>query len=188
MQDKPVKIKLVRFKIPQYVTCPFCNKRQPFKKQKEHYKFVKDINIEEPSLLKVRVIYAKCKNYQCSHQCFSLPTPGFEKYQKATLRLKNEVVNGIINDNSTCPRISARLNRSFNTTGSTATIDRWKHQEADKLDIKEIISRLDFSGILCIDEYKPKRASGYDLIDSDSKTSRILYLEKAYGLDRGIVK
>jgi hypothetical protein len=188
MQDESVRIKSVRFKIPQYVTCPFCNKRQPFRKQKEHYKFVKDINIDRSVLLKVRVVYAKCKNTLCSHKTFPLPTPGFEKYQKATQRLKDEAVTGIINDNSTCPRISARLNRTFNTTGSTATIDRWKHEAADKLGFKEIIARLNFSGILCIDEYKPKRAEGYDLIDSDSKTSRILYLEKAYGLGRGIVK
>lgn len=188
MQGEVVKIKLVRFKIPRYVTCPFCNKRQPFKKQKNHYKIVKDINIENPMLLKVRVIYAKCKNPECDHSCFVLPTPGFEKYQKTTQRLKDKAVTGIINDNSTCPRISARLNRTFNTTGSTATVDRWKHKAADKLDIKEIISKLNFSGILCIDEYKPKRAQGYDLIDSDAKTSRILYLEKAFGLGRGIVK
>jgi hypothetical protein len=183
-----LKVRLIKFKIPRYVTCPFCGKKQPFKKKNEHSKFVKDINLEYPVLLKIRVVYAKCKNPACKHNNFMLPTPGFEKYQKATLRLKNEVVSGIINDNSSCPRISARLNRTFNTTGSTATIDRWKHQEADKLDFKEIISKLNFSGILCIDEYKPRRAQGYDLIDSDSKTSRILYLEKAYGLGRGIVK
>ena len=183
-----LKVRLIKFKIPRYVTCPFCGKRQPFKKKNEHYKFVKDINLEHPVLLKIRVVYAKCNNPTCKHSSFMLPTPGFEKYQKATQRLKDEAVTGIINDNSTCPRISARLNRTFNTTGSTATIDRWKHQEADKLDFKEIISKLNFSGILCIDEYKPKRASGYDLIDSDSKTARILYLEKAYGLGRGIVK
>ncbi len=188
MQGKVVKTKLVRFKIPRYVTCPFYSKKQSFIKQKEHHKIVKDINIEAPLLLKVRVVYAKCKNPECSHQCFPLPTPGLEKYQKATLRFRNEVLTGITNDNSTCPRIAARLNRTFNTTGSTATIDRGKHAEADKLDIKEIISRLGFSGILCIDEYKPKRAQGYDLIDSDARTSRILYLEKAYGLGRGIVK
>lgn len=188
MHDEFVKTKLVRFKIPRYVTCPFCNKKQPFKKQKEHYKIVKDINIEKPLLLKVRVVYAKCKNPGCDHRYFALPTPGFEKYQKATLRLKEEAIAGVINDNSTCPRISARLNRTFNTTGSTATIDRWKHNEADRLDMKEIISKLNFSGILCVDEYKPKRYKGYDLIDSDSKTSRILYLEKAYGLGRGVVK
>lgn len=117
-----------------------------------------------------------------------LPIPGFKKYRKASQRLKDETVTGIISDNSTCPRISPRLNRTFNTTGSTTTIDRWKHEAADKLSFKEIIAQLNFSGMLCINEYKSKRAQGYDLIDSDSKTSRILYLEKAYGLDRGIVK
>jgi len=188
MQDESVKIRLKKFKIPRYVTCPFCDKRQLFKKEKEHYKQVKDINLDKPVLFRVRVVYAKCENPECVHQSFTLPTPGFDKYQRSTQRLKDEAVTGIINDNSTCPRIAQRLNRTFNTTGSKSTIDRWKHQAADKLSFKEIISKLNFSGILCIDEYKPKRASGYDLIDSDSKTSRILYLEKAYGLGRGIVK
>ena len=188
MQNEAIKTRLLRFKIPRYVTCPFCSKRQPFKKEKEHYKLVKDINLDQAILFKVRVVYAKCKNPECNHQSFALPTPGIDKYQRSTQRLKNEAVAGIIADNSTTPRIAQRLNRSFNTTGSKSAIDRWKHQEADKLSFKEIISKLNFSGILCIDEYKPKRANGYDLIDSDSKTSRILYLEKAYGLGRGIVK
>ncbi len=188
MQDESVKIRLKKFKIPRYATCPFCNKRQPFKKEKEHYKLVKDINLDQPVLFKVRVVYAKCKNPECGHPSFALPTPGIDKYQRSTQRLKDEAVTGIIADNSTTPRIAQRLNRTFNTTGSKSAIDRWKHQAADKLSFKEIISRLNFSGILCIDEYKPKRASGYDLIDSDSKTSRILYLEKAFGLGRGIVK
>lgn len=182
------QIRLVKFKIPRYVTCPFCGKKQPFKKKKEHYKLVKDINLDQPILLKVRVVYAKCKNLECNHKNFALATPGFAKYQKATQRLKDEAVTGIISDNSTCPRIAQRLNRTFNTTGSKSAIDRWKHKAADNLDIKEIISKLNFSGILCIDEYKPKRAEGYDLIDSDARTSRILYLEKAYGLGRGVVK
>ena len=188
MYNEPAKTRLVRFKIPRYVTCPLCNKRQPFKKEKEHYKLVKDINLNQPILLKVRMVYAKCMNPECLRESFVLPTPGIDKYQRSTQRLKDEAVTGIISDNSTCPRISARLNRTFNTTGSTSTVDRWKHEAADKLSFKEIIAHLNFSGILCIDEYKPRRAQGYDLIDSDSRTARILYLEKAYGLGRGIVK
>ena len=47
---------------------------------------------------------------------------------------------------------------------------------------------MNFSGILCVDEYKPKRYKGYDLIDSDALTGRILYLEKTEGSGRGIVK
>ncbi len=188
MQNDSTKIRLIRFKIPRYVICPFCNKKQPFKKENEHYKLVKDINLDHPVLLRIRVVYAKCKNPDCGHQSFPLPTHGVDKYQKASQRLKDEAVSGIISDNSTAPRIAQRLNRTFNTTGSKSTIDRWKHEAADKLDFKTIISKLNFSGILCIDEYKPKRSAGYDLIDSDSKTSRILYLEKAFGLGRGIVK
>ncbi|HEC68958.1 MAG TPA: hypothetical protein ENI31_01530 [Candidatus Omnitrophica bacterium] len=90
MKSEFVKVKLIKFKTPRYVSCPFCNKSQPFKKQKEHYKTVKDINIKEPVLLKVRVVYAKCKNPECTRRCFPLPTPGFERYQKANSKLKNE--------------------------------------------------------------------------------------------------
>ena len=182
------KVRLVRVRKPKTCVCPFCNQKQRFKLNGKYFKTVKDMNLKEPVKLKVEVLRAKCLNPACSKKSFIILPKGMEKYQRATETLVNEAVAGIIADNSTAPRIAARLNRVFNTTGSKSTIDRWKHQEADKLDFKEIISKLNFSGILCIDEYKPKRANGYDLIDSDSKTSRILYLEKAYGLGRGIVK
>jgi len=182
------RTRLVRVRKPKTCVCPFCNQKQRFKLNGKYFKTVKEMNLTEPIKLKVEVLRAKCLNPACSKKSFILLPKGMEKYQRATERLVNEAVAGIIADNSTTPRIAARLNRSFNTTGSKSAIDRWKHQAADKLSFKEIISKLNFSGILCIDEYKPKRASGYDLIDSDSKTSRILYLEKAYGLGRGIVK
>jgi hypothetical protein len=60
---------------------------------------------------------------------------------------------------------------------SKSTIDRWKHEEADKYSFKEIIARLGFSGILSIDEYKPRRSRTYDLIASDAVKDKILYLE-----------
>jgi transposase len=72
------KIKIVKFKIPRYVKCPFCGKKQPFKKKKQHYKLVKDISLKEEVLLKVRIVYAKCKNPNCKHKSFALPTPGIE--------------------------------------------------------------------------------------------------------------
>jgi len=185
---KKVKIKVIKARLPKTCVCPHCGQKQRFKLNRRYYKYAKDINLNAPVLLKVEMISAKCLNPACPKRCFNLPTSGIERYQRATQRLVKESINGIIQDNSTCPRISHRLNRTFNTTGSTATIDRWKHKEADKLDIKEIISRLNFSGILCVDEYKPKRYKGYDLIDSDALTGRILCLEKAEGVGRGIVK
>jgi len=187
MSNEP-KIRLVRVRKPKTCVCPFCNQKQRFKLNGKYFKTVKDMNLKEPIKLRVEVLRAKCLNPACSKKSFILLPKGMEKYQRATEMLVNEAVAGIVADNSTAPRIAARLNRVFNTTGSKSAIDRWKHEAADKLDIKEIISKLGFSGILCIDEYKPKRSQGYDLIDSDSRTSRILYLEKAYGLGRGIVK
>jgi len=183
-----VKIKVIKARLPRTCVCPYCGQKQRFKLNRRYYKYVKDMNLNAPVLLKVEMISAKCLNPACPKRCFNLPISGIERYQRATQRLIKESINGIIQDNSTCPRISRRLNRTFNTTGSIATIDRWKHKEADKVDMKEIISRLNFSGILCVDEYKPKRYKGYDLIDSDALTGRILYLEKAEGLGRGIVK
>lgn len=185
---KKIKVKIIQPRIPKRCICPTCKTKQPFKLNHQRFRIAKDINLDKSIMLKIKMVYAKCLNPNCKTKTFPLYMKGIDKYQRATKRLIGEAISGIIQDNSTCPRIAKRLNRTFNTTGSTATIDRWKHQEADKLDIKEIISRLNFSGILCIDEYKPKRAKGYDLIDSDSKTSKILYLEKAYGLGRGIVK
>ncbi|MEM4314650.1 MAG: transposase [Thermoplasmata archaeon] len=183
-----IKFKYKKYRIPKYCICPACGMKQKFKKERENWKTVKDINFNNPMLLKVRVIYAKCLNTDCKVNSFRLPTPGIEKYARATERLKNEVVAGIVQDNSTCPRISKRISRSFNTTGSKSTVDRWKHQEADKYRFEDIIPRLGFSGILCIDGYKPKRTGNYDLIASDGKTTRILYIDEAGGLGRGWIE
>ena len=182
-------IKVIKCHIPKVVICPVCNKRQPFKKKKAHFKMVKDMGLDKTMLLKVEVVYAKCLNKDCHVKSFRLPTPGVNNgYQRATDRLIKETVSSVVEDNSTCPRISRRLNRSYNITGSTATVDRWKHKIADRYDIKDLVSKMGFSGILCVDEYKPSRHKGYDLIDSDGKSSRILYIEPAEYLGRGIVR
>jgi hypothetical protein len=71
---------------------------------------------------------------------------------------------------------------------SKSSIDRWKHREADRYGIKEIIQKLKFSRILCVDEYKPSRAKTYDLIDSDGQTEKILYVTPIESLGRGLIK
>ena len=77
---KNLKAKIVKFRIPKRCICPSCGMKQPFKKKKEHYKTVKDIDVNNPILFKVRMIYAKCLNPDCKVNSFPLPTPGFEKY------------------------------------------------------------------------------------------------------------
>lgn len=179
MQDglKELNIKTIKFRSPKWIICPTCGVRQIFKKHKHHYKYVKDLDLNKAKLLKAQVVYAKCMNRDCKTTCFRLEDKKFKSYQRATDKLKQEAIAGLIDDNSTLLRISQRLIRSFNTTGSKSTIDRWKHEAADNISFKDIIKKLRFSGILSIDEYKPKRAKTYDLIASDAKKDKILYLE-----------
>lgn len=169
--------KIIRPKIPKYCICPICKKRQLFKKETENWKTVKDLNLKEEILLKVQMVYAKCLNPECPKNSFALPIPGIGRYSKSTDRVKTEAIDSIVQDNSTCPRVAKRLSRSFNTTASRRTIDRWKQELASKYTFKEIIATLGFSGILFVDEYKPKRSSFYDLIAADAIANYILYLE-----------
>jgi transposase len=188
MTEAP-KLKTVRVRIPKTCCCPTCRYRQSFKKDHEHWKTVKDLDLNRPVLLKVQVIRAKCLNPNCPTQSFAIPTPGIERYARSTIRLKQETIAGIVADNSTAPRMAVRLNRCFNTTGSASAIYRWKQQTADRFDIKDIIARLGFSGILTLDEYRPKRARAYALIAGDALKQRILYMELVSGsYGRGAVR
>jgi uncharacterized protein involved in tolerance to divalent cations len=142
---------------------------------------VKDIHLDESVQIKVRVVRAKSLNPNCSVRSFTLPTPGIDKYARSTIRLRSESIAGIIADNYTVPRISDRLNRCFNTTGSQSSIYRWKQKEADKYEIKDIIARLEFSDVLTLDEYMSKMAENYALIAGDAIKQRILYMESIHG-------
>jgi transposase-like protein len=56
-------------------------------------------------------------------------------------------------------------------------VDRWKHEAAKKLSFAEIVPKLGFSGILGLDEVKPRRSKKYAYIASDVKTGKILYVQ-----------
>lgn len=171
------KIKTVRVRLPKWARCPHCHQRQSFRKKKEHFKLVKELDSRRPRLLRVQVVYAKCRNPNCPVQSFALPNARVGRYQRATRRLQLEALAGLIDDNSTLQKTADRLNRSLNTSASKSTIDRWKHRAAGEIGFQEIIEALGFSGVLAIDEFKPKRSKTFDLIACDALKDRILYLE-----------
>jgi len=74
------RVKIIKPRIPKLCICPFCNMKQLFRKKKEHWKTVKEINIDGPILLKVQIVYAKCLNPQCKRAFFSLPIKGGRGY------------------------------------------------------------------------------------------------------------
>jgi transposase len=182
-------IQVLEPRIPRYVICPDCNQKHPFVKQKEHWRTVKAPDLKHPVLLRVRMIYAKCRNPQCPRRSFALPIPGIERYQKATQALMAEAVAGVIQDNSTLERIPQRLSRSLNTTGSKSALDRWKNRLACQYQFPEILNQLQFSGALCLDEYMPKRTGRYNQIAGDAQKIQILYIEPVPGFyGRGVTE
>ena len=182
-------IQVLEPRIPHYVICPDCKQKHPFVKQKEHWRSVKAPHLKHPVLLRVRMIYAKCRNPQCLRKSFALPIPGIERYQKATQTLMAEAVAGVVQDNSTLERIAQRLSRSLNTTGSKSALDRWKNRLACQYDFSEILKQLQFSGALCLDEYMPKRTGRYNQIAGDAQKIQILYIEPVPGLyGRGVTE
>jgi len=170
-------IQILESRIPTHVICPYCGLKQPFVKETEYWRTVKAPHLKRPLILKIRMICAKCRNPGCSHKSFALPIPGIERYQRATQSLISEAVAGIVQYNSTLKRIAQRLTRSLNTTGSQATLHRWKQRLASLYDFPEILRELQFSGALSIDEYMPRRRGRYEQIAGDALKRRILYIE-----------
>ena len=125
MPEEHFKTKTVKPRIPKWVICPACGVRQRFRKKGERWRLVKDMDLDSPTRLKVRIVKAKCLNPNCGRKSFTLPVEGLRAYARATERLKAEAVAGIIADNSTCPRIARRLKRCFNTAGSKSAVARW---------------------------------------------------------------
>ncbi len=174
---KPPSVQIIEPRLPHYVVCPFCGLKQPFIKETQYWRTLKAPHLKHPLTLKVRMVCAKCQNPNCSHKSFALPVPEIKQYQRATSPLISEAVSGVVQDNSTLNRIAQRLSRSFNTTGSKSTLDRWKHRLASQYDFPEILSQLEFSGALSIDEYMPRRGGRYEQIAGDAIHIRILYIE-----------
>jgi len=100
-----VTVKIIKPRISKFCICPFCNTKQLFRKKKEHWKTVKEINIDGPVLLKIQIVYAKYLNPNCERASFPLPIKRISKYQKATARLIKQTIASNILDNVPAEKI-----------------------------------------------------------------------------------
>lgn len=82
-----------------------------------------------------------------------------------------------------------KVNGSLQTSGEAtndithlrvprATLHRWKQSAAGNVSHREIIRQLAFSGIICVDEYRPSRSDTFNLFATDRLKGRILYLDE----------
>jgi len=61
---------VVKSRVPKICVCPVCKVEQPFRNGGEK---VKDMDLETPTQLMVRVVRAKCQNPDCKTKRFALP-------------------------------------------------------------------------------------------------------------------
>ena len=92
---KKLRIKIIKPRIPKYCICPICGLKQTFKKKDEHWKTVKEFNLDKPVLLKVLVVSAKCLNPYCKVKSFPLQVRGNTKYQRTTNRVIKEGIASV---------------------------------------------------------------------------------------------
>lgn len=170
------RLKTIRVRLPTWVRCPGCHQRQPFRKQPQHWKLVKDLDRQQPCVLKGQVVYARCRNPACPAQSFALPTPGVKRSQRATARRQTEAVAGLLDDTATLQKTAARLNRSLNPSASKSALARWKHRAANQGRFRERMAALGFSGVRALDECKPTRSKPFDLIACEALRDRLLSL------------
>lgn len=100
--NKGLRIKVLTSRIPKWMVCPSCQIRQPFRKKQIRWRKVREMDVEHPTLLKVRIIRACCLNRNCQRDSFTLPIKGIKAYARATERLKEEAIAGIINKTPLC--------------------------------------------------------------------------------------
>lgn len=135
------------------------------------------------------MLRAKCTNPQCPRRSVALPIPDLPPRQRTTGRLRAEAVAAVVADNASLGRAAARLARTFHVAASTSSIDRWKAQAAAAVDMGALVTRLGFSGILCLDEYQPRRARTYDQLAGDARHVRLIYAERVPDLyGRGVTE
>lgn len=146
------------------------------KKHSFYFRTIKDVNLEKPTAFRVRVIRVRCPSCK---KPFPLPTLlALPKHTRATPRSKDFALSLVV-----------RTNGSLTTSGGVAsdfthlelprsTLHDWKQAAAGNVPHRAIIRELKFSGVLCVDEFRPKRERVFDLFASDRKTGRILYLDE----------
>lgn len=146
-------------------------------KKTAYFKRVKDLSLNKERVILLQVVTAKCLNQNCERTSFVLPNRFADKFSRSTRRRKETAVSVLVEDNTSCGRTAKRLSSSFNAGCGKSTVDRWKHESAKKYSFAEIVPRLGFSGVLGLDEVKPKRSNKYAYLASDVKTGKILYVQ-----------
>jgi len=110
---------------------------------------------------------------------FSLPPPlEVRKHARTTTRAQELALSLVVQTNGSLKTSGDVTKAATHLSVPRQTLHRWKQSAADRFLWSDVISKLNFSGILCVDEYRPKRSDTCDLFATDRLKGRILYLDE----------
>ena len=134
------------------------------------------MNLETPVTFQVRIVRVRCP---VCKKPFPLPTPkSLPKHTRVTPRGRDFALSLIVKTNGSLDTSCSVTEEFANLKIPRTTLHRWKMSSAGNVTHKEIVDQLGFSGVLCVDEFRPSRDKVFDLFASDRLKGRILYLDE----------
>jgi transposase-like protein len=135
---------------PSSLECPKCgalSKRHSIRKRQ-----IKEIDLERPTVLDVRVGVYKCQSCQ---KFFRFQPPMVQRWKHYSARAIDRARTAVSVDKTTFAGLPRRLDRDFHIRPATSTTYLWFHEAADQIDLArdyEPWAVSGFSGVLALDE------------------------------------
>lgn len=134
------------------------------------------MNLEAPVTFQIRIVRVRCP---VCKKPFPLPTPeSLPKHARVTPRSRDLALSLIVQTNGSLDTSGDVAEEFGNLHIPRSTLHDWKMSSAGDVNHKDIITELEFSGVLCVDEFRPSREKVFDLFASDRLKGRILYLDE----------
>ena len=135
---------------PRRFPCPHCGKRG--RRKDTHTRSVRDIAYREIIILKIKVGEYRARCSCC--KTFRAQFPGIEPRAEYTNRVREAVIDRLLDDNMSVERLHQALKRDFCldlSDGFLYDCLDWKIRQLDMADYRQW-TLANFSGTLCVDE------------------------------------
>lgn len=99
-------------------------------------------------------------------------------HARVTPRSKDTALSLLVQTNGSLEASAATAHDLTHLPLLRSTLHNWKQSAVAYIPHKNIITQLGFSGILSVDEFRPKRTDVFNLFATDRKKGRILFLDE----------
>ncbi len=146
------------------------------KKHSYYLRRIRDISLDHPIVYTVRIIRVFCP---ACRRVFALPPSILaQRYQRVTSRGKDAALSFLVTTNGSLTTSSVVARNVTHLHIPRQTLHDWKQSATANIPWKTIVQQLGFSGVLSVDEFRPKRSVPFNLFATDRIKGRILFLDE----------